>query len=134
MKTKIIVISFFVTEICHKNYEILGDASFILHKKNNWHPKLQKIGYFTTFSEAPLKKIDVLRKQKMSTDLKSQDVNFPPFSYWPINVKKGDSHHFLSQFMEHPIWLCSKNEYRTVLVVADSDVSDLNSLSLGISK
>ena len=32
---KIIAISFFVKEICHKNNEILGDFSFILHKKNN---------------------------------------------------------------------------------------------------
>ena len=33
-------------------------------------------------------KIDVLRKQKKSTDLKSQDVNFSPFSYWPIVLEK----------------------------------------------
>ena len=32
---KIIAITFFVKEICHKNYEILGDFSSIPHKKNN---------------------------------------------------------------------------------------------------
>ena len=32
---KIIAISFFVTEICNKNYEILGNFSSILPKKNN---------------------------------------------------------------------------------------------------
>ena len=34
-----------ITEICHKNYEILGNFSFIPHKKINWY----LLGYFMRY-------------------------------------------------------------------------------------
>ena len=40
-------------------------------------------------------KIDVLRKQKKSTDLISKDVYFPPFSHQPIRYERS-SDDFLS--------------------------------------
>ena len=46
----------------------------------------QKLLFYRIFRGSTIvnSKIDVLRKQKKSTDLKSQDVNFPPFSHRTI--------------------------------------------------
>ena len=63
---RIIAISFIFSEMCQKNYEILGEFSSFPHKKNNWpQNKLQKCYFAIIYFLLPFFHIgDVLRNQK----------------------------------------------------------------------